>query len=168
MNMIELVTKMSVLKAVSVKESAKLGVDSGLSGAKDMFLAWAKDVGVKAKDAQDAWKEASPEKATSTGAGWAAGYYDWLAECSRTEKEARDHIMAEGNSNNVKAHLTHYLNIWALAETVRSGSKTIRSIGAEKVEKAETFDSPETPDAKEPAVKKARAPRGEKRVSARA
>ena len=40
--------------------------------------------------------------------------------------------MAPDTSNNTKAHLTHYLNIWALAETVRSGKKVVRTISAGK------------------------------------
>ena len=40
--------------------------------------------------------------------------------------------MAPDTSNNTKAHLTHYLNIWALAETVRRGEKVVRTISAGK------------------------------------
>ena len=60
-------------------------------------------------------------------------YYDWLAEASRTEQEARDLIMGN-ESQNVRNHLTHYLNIWALCETVRQGQKVARSLSAEKAE----------------------------------
>ena len=42
-----------------------------------------------------------------------------------------DYIMSD-ESQNVRNHLTHYLNIWALAETVRRGEKVVRTISAGK------------------------------------
>lgn len=96
-------------------------------GNKDLYLAWGKEAGYTVKELNDAWKAAQPKKAASAS-GFAAEYYDWLAEDSRSEQEAHDYIMAEGNSKNVKAHLTHYLNIWALAESVRSGKKVHRTV----------------------------------------
>ena len=86
------------------------------------------------KTLNEIWREVeeSIKPAKRAGAnGFAAEYYDWLAGSSRTEQEARDLIMSS-ESQNVRNHLTHYLNIWALCESVRSGSKVMRTIGAEK------------------------------------
>ena len=58
-------------------------------------------------------------------------FRSWLAEASREEQEAHDYIMSN-ESQNVRNHLTHYLNIWALAETVRRGEKVVRTISAGK------------------------------------
>lgn len=101
-------------------------------GNKDLYLAWGKEKGETVKELNEAWKEAQPKKASGGAKGFAAEFYDWLAEDSRTELEARDYILSPDNSKNVHNHLTHYLNIWALAETVRSGSKVLRSVSASK------------------------------------
>lgn len=57
--------------------------------------------------------------------GFAGGYYDFLAKnpgC--TEQEATDYVMGEnGNeetSENVKKHLSHYLGIWKLVNTIHN------------------------------------------------
>ena len=55
---------------------------------------------------------------------FASAYYDWLAYSARTAQEAHDYIMGDGEygetSKNVQAHRSHYLNIWELAQRVRS------------------------------------------------
>jgi hypothetical protein len=143
--MIELITAMST--ASDINEGAKAAVESGLSSAKDMFTGFYKEQGVKAKEILEAYKKAEEAagKARIRVGGFAQDYYDWLAEESRTEVEARAYIMDPATSKNTKVHLTHYLNIWALAESVRTGSKTVRSFGAEKTsaEKAEKAPEPE-------------------------
>ncbi len=78
--------------------------------------------------------ESENSNQSRTGGGFAADFYDWLAEESRTEEEAHDYIMA--GSRNVQNHLTHYLNIWALAETVRSGKKVYRTIAKSNAKSA--------------------------------
>ena len=94
-------------------------------------MAWGKEKGIAAKALEAAYKEAQPEKTSGGPRGFAEMYYDWLAEASRDEQEAHDYIMSN-ESQNVRNHLTHYLNIWALAETVRSGQKVVRTISAGK------------------------------------
>jgi hypothetical protein len=130
--MIELLTAISA--ASDINEGAKAAVDSGMTSAKDIFTSVYKEKGVKAKDIVEAYKKAEEAagKARIRVGGFAQDYYDWLAEAARTEVEARAYIMDPATSKNTKAHLTHYLNIWALAESVRTGSKTVRSFGAEK------------------------------------
>lgn len=130
MNVLELVTTLSSAK--SILEAAQDASDSNLAGAKDIYLAWGKERGETVKELNEAWKEVAPKKSTGGAKGFAADYYDWLAESERTEEEAKAFIMGESEygetSKNTKAHLTHYLNIWALAETVRQGSKVTRSV----------------------------------------
>ena len=131
---IELMTTLSATTELS--EGARIAMTSNLSGAKDIYLAWGKEKGESLKTLNEQWKvieeEVKPAKRAGAN-GFAAMYYDWLAGESRTEQEARDLIMGN-ESQNVRNHLTHYLNIWALCETVRKGQKVLRSISAEKVE----------------------------------
>lgn len=142
---------MTALSAESnLGEGARIAIQSGLAGAKDIYLAWGKERGETLKVLNEQWKvveeEIKPAKRAGAN-GFAAEYYDWLARESRTEQEARDLIMSS-ESQNVRNHLTHYLNIWALCETVRQGSKVMRSIGAEKAS-AES-SAPKAPKAKAP------------------
>ena len=131
---IELMTAISAES--NVGEGARIAMTSNLSGAKDIYLAWGKEKGESLKTLNEQWKiieeEVKPAKRAGAN-GFAAMYYDWLAGESRTEQEARDLIMGN-ESQNVRNHLTHYLNIWALCETVRQGQKVLRSISAEKNE----------------------------------
>ena len=131
-NIFELMTTLSAEADSSA--GARVAIESGLAGAKDIYLAWGKEKGLQLKALNETWREVeeSIKPAKRAGAnGFAAEYYDWLAGASRTEQEARDLIMGS-ESQNVRNHLTHYLNIWALCESVRSGSKVLRTIGAEK------------------------------------
>ena len=133
MNALQLITSLSALN--NVAEAAKLSVEAGFAGNKDVYLAWGKEKGFTVADLNAAWKEATPAAATRTQRGFASDYYDWLAEAPRSEVEARAFIMGESDygdtTANTKNHLTHYLNIWALCETVRMGSKVQRSIASE-------------------------------------
>lgn len=131
MTIMELVTKLYVLSAEEVDMAAKAAVQAGIPGAKDVYMAWGKEKGIAAKELEAAYKEAQPTKAAGGPRGFADTYYDWLAESSREEQEAHDYIMSN-ESQNVRNHLTHYLNIWALAETVRAGKKVARTITAGK------------------------------------
>ena len=128
----ELMTALSAFDKSSVDMAAKAAAQSGITGAKDLYMAWGKEKGIVAKALEQEWKDAQPEKASGGSAkGFADAYYDWLAQEARTEQEAHDIIMGN-ESQNVRNHLTHYLNIWALAETVRSGRKVNRTISAGK------------------------------------
>ena len=131
---IELMTALSAES--NIGEGARIAMTSGLAGAKDIYLAWGKEKGESLKTLNEQWKviedEVKPAKRAGAS-GFAAMYYDWLAETSRTEQEARDLIMGN-ESQNVRNHLTHYLNIWALCETVRKGQKVARTLSAEKAE----------------------------------
>ena len=131
MTILELITKLSALTADSVDMAAKAAVEANIPGAKDVYMAWGKEKGIAAKTLEAEYKAAQPEKAKGGARGFADIYYDWLAEASRTEQEAHNYIMSD-ESQNVHNHLTHYLNIWALAETVRSGHKVSRTISAGK------------------------------------
>lgn len=131
MTILELITKLSALTADSVDMAARAAVEANIPGAKDVYMAWGKENGIAAKTLEAEYKAAQPEKAKGGARGFADIYYDWLAEAARTEQEAHDYIMSD-ESQNVRNHLTHYLNIWALAETVRSGSKVSRTITAGK------------------------------------
>lgn len=131
MTILELITKLSALTADSVDMAAKAAVEANIPGSKDVYMAWGKEKGIAAKTLEAEYKAAQPEKAKGGARGFADIYYDWLAEAARTEQEAHDYIMSN-ESQNVRNHLTHYLNIWALAETVRSGEKVVRTISAGK------------------------------------
>lgn len=151
---LELITALYTLQANSIDKAAQAAVESGIAGAKDVYLAWGKEKGISAKELEAEWKLAQPEKAKGGAKGFADTYYDWLAEGARTEQEAADLI--EGNeSQNVRNHLTHYLNIWALCESVRQGKRVSRTIGARAKVKPECASAkakkaePEQP--KEPA-----------------
>lgn len=147
---IELMTALSAES--NIGEGARIAMASGLAGAKDIYLAWGKEKGESLKTLNEQWKviedEVKPAKRAGAS-GFAAMYYDWLAETSRTEQEARDLIMGN-ESQNVRNHLTHYLNIWALCETVRKGQKVARSLSAEKVEGEPAAKAPKAKQAKEP------------------
>lgn len=131
MTILELMQALSQFSADSVDMGAKAAVQANVAGAKEVYMAWGKSNGVAAKALEEAWKDAQPEKAKGGPRGFADLYYDWLAEAARSEQEAHDYIMGN-DSQNVRNHLTHYLNIWALAETVRSGKKVVRTITAGK------------------------------------
>lgn len=147
---IELMTALSAES--NIGEGARIAMTSGLAGAKDIYLAWGKEKGESLKTLNEQWKviedEVKPAKRAGAN-GFAAMYYDWLAEGSRTEQDARDLIMSN-ESQNVRNHLTHYLNIWALCETVRKGRKVARSLSAEKVEGEPAAKAPKAKQAKEP------------------
>ena len=147
---IELMTTLSATTELS--EGARIAMTSNLSGAKDIYLAWGKEKGESLKTLNEQWKvieeEVKPAKRAGAN-GFAAMYYDWLAGESRTEQDARDLIMGN-ESQNVRNHLTHYLNIWALCETVRQGQKVARSISAEKVEGEPVAKEPKEAKVKEP------------------
>lgn len=147
---IELMTALSAES--NIGEGARIAMTSGLAGDKDIYLAWGKEKGESLKTLNEQWKviedEVKPAKRAGAN-GFAAMYYDWLAETSRTEQEARDLIMSN-ESQNVRNHLTHYLNIWALCETVRQGQKVARSISAEKVESGPAAKAPKAAKVKEP------------------
>lgn len=144
----ELMTALSATDSKATDMGARVAIESGLAGAKDIYLAWGKENKHALKALNETWREVeeATKPAKRAGAnGFAAEYYDWLATASRSEKEARDLIMGN-ESQNVRNHLTHYLNIWALCETVRRGEKVTRSISAEKTEGEE----PKAPAKKEP------------------
>lgn len=131
MTIFELMTQLSALDSDSIDMAAKATVEANIPGAKEIYMAWGKEKGIAAKTLEAEYKAAHPEKAKGGPRGFADIYYDWLAEAARTEQEAHDFIMGD-ESQNVRNHLTHYLNIWALAETVRSGQKVSRTISAGK------------------------------------
>ncbi len=136
MTILELITSLSNFDATSIDMAAKATVESGVPGAKDIFMGWGKSLGVPAKALEEEWKAAQPAKASSGARGFADIYYDWLASSARTEAEAASYIMGDASAN-VRNHLTHYLNIWALVETVRGGKKVARTIAAGKMERNE-------------------------------
>jgi hypothetical protein len=123
---------MALTQADNIAHGARISAESGIPGAKEVYMAWGKEGGDSVKTLEAEWKAAQPEKSKGGARGFADIYYDWLAEEARTEQEAHDYIMSPDTSNNTKAHLTHYLNIWALAETVRSSEKVVRTITAGK------------------------------------
>ena len=131
MTIFELMTKLSALDGDSIDMAARAAVEANIPGAKEIYMAWGKEKGIAAKALEAAYKEAQPEKTSGGRFGFAERFYDWLAEAAHTEQEAHDYIMGD-DSQNVRNHLTHYLNIWALAETVRSGQKVVRTISAGK------------------------------------
>ena len=145
MTIFELMTQLSAFDADSIDMAAKATVQANIPGAKDIYMAWGKEKGIAAKALEAAYKEAQPEKTSGGPRGFADMYYDWLAETSRSEQEAHDLIMSN-ESQNVRNHLTHYLNIWALAETVRRGEKVVRTITAGKA-------SPKAKSSAEPKAK---------------
>lgn len=157
MTIFELMTQLSAFDGDSIDMAAKATVQAGIPGAKEIYMAWGKEKGIAAKALEAAYKEAQPEKTSGGRSGFAERFYDWLAEDSRTEVEAHDYIMAD-ESENTRRHLTHFLNIWALAQTVRTGVKVSRTISAGKAspkpnggasakQKAEPKDSWEYNDA---------------------
>lgn len=131
MTIFELMTQLSAFNSESLDMAAKATIQSGIAGAKEVYMAWGKSIGVTARELEAAYKEAQPEKTSGGQRGFTDTYYNWLAEAARTEQEAHDYIMSN-ESQNVRNHLTHYLNIWALVETVRSGKKVVRTISAGK------------------------------------
>ena len=146
----ELVTTLSVVD--DTREGARIAIESGIAGAKDIYLAWGKENKHALKAFNDTWREVeeSIKPAKRAGAnGFAAEYYEWLAASSRTEQEARDLIMSS-ESQNVRNHLTHYLNIWALCETVRAGYPILRTIGSEKESAGEEAPAKAKAPKKEP------------------
>ena len=148
MTIIELMTALT--SSATISEAAEQAANSGIAGAKDVYLAWGKSEGHVVKELESAWKEAQPVKAKGGARGFADVYYNWLAEDERTEQEAADYINSS-DSQNVRNHLTHYLNIWALVATVRAGQNVSRTIVGSKTEASATKE----PTAeKKPAAKK--------------
>lgn len=149
-NVMQLVQAMFTFDKDSVDQAAKAAAQCGIAGAKDIYMAWAKEKGIPLKEAEAEWKAAQPEKTSGGRSGFTERFYDWLAEASREEQEAHDYIMGD-ESQNVRNHLTHYLNIWALAETVRSGQKVVRTISAGKASPKASSSAEHKAKAKEPA-----------------
>lgn len=129
MNAIELMTKLNELP---VEEWATTAANSNVAGAKDVYLAMGKSHSIPLKELEAWWKAAQPAKVASGSTGWQAAYYDWLAESSRTEEEAIEYLSKQ--SDNVKKHMSKHLNVWALCETVRQGTKVKRTVAAPKSE----------------------------------
>ena len=158
MTIFELMTQLSAFDADSIDMAAKATVQAGIPGAKDIYMAWGKEKGIAAKALEAAYKEAQPEKTSGGARGFTDYYYSWLAEAQRTEQEAYDYVMSN-ESQNVRNYITHHLNIWALAESIRQGKKVVRTISAGKAspkpnggasankEKAEAKDTWEYNDA---------------------
>ncbi|MEG1008178.1 MAG: hypothetical protein RSO15_18140, partial [Bacteroides sp.] len=136
---------MALTQADNIAHGAKLSAESGLPGAKEVYMAWGKEGGESVNTLEAAWKAAQPEKAKGKAGGFADSYYDWLAEDARSEQEAADYINAS-DSQNVRNHLVHYLNIWALAASVREGKRVSRTISASGAAKKEP--SGDTPKSK--------------------
>ena len=115
---------MELQNVVELSEAVTLCTDNQ---NKDMFVMWGKEAGYTVKVLNDVWKAAQPAKAKGT-TGWQEAYQDWLVEDSRTEYEALTYLM--GQSKNVQKHITNYLGLWALAESVRSGTRIKRTLSA--------------------------------------
>ena len=64
---------------------------------------------------QEEIEEALP---TTKRVTFASEFYDWLAEEKREYEDAKAFILADKNSENVKKHLSHYLNIAELAAKI--------------------------------------------------
>lgn len=75
------------------------------------------------KEIDEAIEEAGIKAKRSNG--FAADYYEYLSLESRTKEEALSFILGtngnEGTSKNVRAHESHYLNIFELVATIRAG-----------------------------------------------
>ena len=131
MTIFELMTQLSAFDADSIDMAAKATVQANIPGAKEIYMAWGKEKGIAAKALEAAYKEAQPTKTSGGARGFTDYYYSWLAEAQRTEQEAYDYVMSN-ESQNVRNYLTHHLNIWALAESIRQGKKVVRTISAGK------------------------------------
>lgn len=59
-------------------------------------------------------------KAEGAGrSGFASTYYDWLAtDINVSEEDAKAYINNPENSENTRRHLSHYMNIWKLVNTI--------------------------------------------------
>lgn len=81
---------------------------------------------------------------TKAKKGFAAEYYDWLADGIRTEDEVIGFIQGNGEygetTPNIKKHKSHYLNIWELTVKVRAKMHTEPSSGESSAE--ESADEP--------------------------
>ena len=139
---------MALTQADNIAHGAHISAESGIPGAKEVYMAWGKEGGESAKTLEAEWKAAQPERAKGGARGFTDYYYSWLAEAPRTEQEAYDYVMSN-ESQNVRNYLTHHLNIWALAESIRQGKKIVRTISAGKA-------SPKQ-EGSEPSAKKAKA-----------
>lgn len=119
MTLLDLVTILA--GKTDAKELAKAASESGVSGARDLYMARGKELKVKAADLVRIWKEESGAKTRSNGE--INRYRDWLIEESRTEEQAKQFIIALGQeleSANIIAHMSGYLDEWLLAESVRA------------------------------------------------
>ena len=92
-------------------------MEQGMSTAKVKAFLTLEDY--SAKDIAAAMKEMG---ATSKPKTFASDYYDWLASSKRTAEQAVAYIQGTGEfgetSKNVKAHQSHYLNIWSLSAAI--------------------------------------------------
>jgi hypothetical protein len=71
---------------------------------------------------KEAFKALSVKPKAAT---FASEFYTFLGSNPRTKEEAEEYIMGGGmygeTSANVKKHLSHYMNIWALTSTIWEG-----------------------------------------------
>lgn len=116
---------------------------SGLNDTKVKAMLTLEDY--SAKDITAAFKELGGAKAAK---GFAACYYDWLTEHQWSAESAIAYIngdTSEGfdeTSANVKKHLSHYMNIWSMADKIRGGNGEFTLPGKAKA-KAEPESEPE-------------------------
>lgn len=71
------------------------------------------------KEIKEAMAEANMKPKATT---FASEYYTFLSAYHRTKEEAEEYIMGGGvygeTTTNVQKHLSHYLNIWELTNTI--------------------------------------------------
>lgn len=146
MTFIELATKLA--SALSALDAATIAINSGLAGAKDLYLGRVKEIGVSVKDANNIWKaveaEINPKSERASKKGFADSYYNWLAEEERSEEEALNWLVENG-SNNTRNQLPLWLNIWALSASIWRQESVKRTLGG-KAPKAETETESEPED----------------------
>lgn len=73
----------AIMEAKTLYEAAKIAAESGVPGAKEALVMWAKMNGFKVSDANRAWKDCQPKKQSKDGI--LRSMHMWMADAQRTE-----------------------------------------------------------------------------------
>ena len=121
MDMNTMIEVMDLLAAGELDMAAVVASEHSTKGTKDVFSGLAKSAGYSAKEINQAWKKANPEKKAKKSIGILEEFRLWLSAETRTEQEAFDKTIEIGlreNSVSYIAYVTTRLDEWEMVERV--------------------------------------------------
>lgn len=132
MTSIELLTKLATTKA-TLKTATELCIKEG---NKAVFTMYTKELGIKVKESNQIWKDASPVVMPSSSTGLMSSFRSWLAEADRTEKDVYNKVIEmgkEAKSISFIAYVGKRLDEWAMVEMALSRAIKGRTAGTRTI-----------------------------------